>query len=67
MCPNPLETTNLVRFTGEILNGERHFLCSDGTVLKEKILLILSAAKLVFTLNISFQVTLMFCRRLIFY
>ena len=29
MRPNPHETADLVTFTGEILNGKLHFLCSD--------------------------------------
>ena len=28
MWPNPQETADLVLFTGEILNGKLHFLCS---------------------------------------
>ena len=28
MWPNPRETADLVTFTGEILNGKLHFLCS---------------------------------------
>ena len=28
MWPNPQETTDLVTFTEEILNGKLHFLCS---------------------------------------
>ena len=29
MWPNPQETSDLVTFTEEILNGELHFLCSN--------------------------------------
>ena len=29
MWPNPPETTDLVTFTEEFLNGKLHFLCSD--------------------------------------
>ena len=29
MRPNPQETADLVAFTGEILNGKLHFLCSE--------------------------------------
>ena len=29
MWPNPQETSDLVTFTEEILNGKLHFLCSD--------------------------------------
>ena len=28
MRPDPLETLDLLAFTGEILNGKLHFLCS---------------------------------------
>ena len=28
MSPNPQETSNLVTFTEEILNGKLHFLCN---------------------------------------
>ena len=28
MCPNSLETTEMVTFIEEILNGKLHFLCS---------------------------------------
>ena len=28
MSPNPQKTADLVTFTGEILNGKLHFLCS---------------------------------------
>ena len=31
MRPNPQETTDLVTFTEEILNGKLHFLCSGAT------------------------------------
>ena len=43
MWPNPQETADLVTFTGEILNGKLHFLCSDSlSYLK------LSISKLIF-------------------
>ena len=29
MWPNPQDTADLVAFTGEILDGKLHFLCSD--------------------------------------
>ena len=32
MGPNPLETADLVTFTGEILNGKLHFLCNGFAV-----------------------------------
>ena len=32
MCPNPLETADLVTFTEEILNGKLHFSCSNMLV-----------------------------------
>ena len=31
MWPNPQKTADLVTFTGEILNGKLHFLCSVNT------------------------------------
>ena len=33
MRPNPQETTDLVTFTEEILNGKLHFLCSVAFVI----------------------------------
>ena len=32
MRPNPQETANLATFTGEILNGKLHFLCSASWI-----------------------------------
>ena len=29
MWPNPQETADSITFTEEIINGKRHFLCSD--------------------------------------
>ena len=34
MWPNPLETADLVTFTELILNGTRHFLCSDWVIVE---------------------------------
>ena len=34
MWPNPQETADLVTFTGEILNGKLHFLCSGSHLIR---------------------------------
>ena len=40
MWPNPQETTDLVTFTEEILNGKLYFLCSETSSTNTVFLLI---------------------------
>ena len=37
MWPNPQETADLVTFTGEILTGKLHFLCSASIITMRRV------------------------------